>query len=172
MFGSHVASTDSLQFACTRFIRAHLTAGVSGVIVILSARESGRHLTRGLVVAETETIYDRVGGHPGFKQIATDILALHHANPVLERRYGVSPKGDDELITLVTELLCSVTGGAVTYTGMNMHAAHNGMNINHEEFIEVLADISKALKMNNVSQADHDAIMNLNFGLKDEVLAH
>ena len=34
------------------------------------------------------------------------------------------------------------------------------------------ADISKALKMNNVSQADHDAIMNLNFGLKDEVLAH
>ena len=133
---------------------------------------SGSSPVRGLVMAETETIYDRVGGYAGFTQIATDILALHHANPVLERRYGVSPKGDEELIKLVTELLCSVTGGAETYTGMNMHAAHNGMNINHEEFIEVLADISKALKMNNVSQADHDAIMNLNFGLKDEVLAH
>ena len=123
-------------------------------------------------MAETETIYDRVGGYAGFTNIATDILALHHANPVLERRYGVSPKGDEELIKLVTELLCSVTGGGETYTGMNMHDAHNGMNINHEEFLEVLADISKALQKNNVSQADHDAIMNLNFGLKDEVLAH
>ena len=120
----------------------------------------------------TGTIYDRVGGYDGLKRIATDILALHHANPVLERRYGSSPKNDEQLITLVTELLCSVTGGTETYTGMNMHDAHTGMNINHEEFLEVLDDISKALKKNGVSQADHDAIMSMNFGLKDEVLAH
>ena len=120
----------------------------------------------------TGTIYDRVGGYDGLKRITTDILALHHANPVLERRYGSSPKNDEQLITLVTELLCSVTGGTETYTGMNMHDAHTGMNINHEEFIEVLTDISRALKKNGVSQADHDAIMNMNFGLKDEVLAH
>ncbi len=120
----------------------------------------------------TETIYDRVGGYDGLQRIATDILALHHANPVLERRYGSSPKNDDELITLVTELLCSVTGGSETYTGMNMHTAHTGMNINHEEFLEVLDDISKALMKNDVSQADHDAIMMMNFGLKNEVLAH
>ena len=80
--------------------------------------------------------------------------------------------GDAELITLVAELLSSVTGGSETYTGMNMHAAHTGMNINHEEFLEVLTDISKALKMNDVNQADHDAIMSLNFGLLKEVLAH
>ena len=120
----------------------------------------------------TGTIYDRVGGYDGFKRIATDILALHHANPVLERRYGSSPKNDDELITLVTELLCSVTGGSEKYSGMNMYEAHTGMNINHEEVLEVLDDISKALHKNGVSQADHDAIMNLNFGLKGEVLAH
>ena len=53
-----------------------------------------------------------------------------------------------------------------------MHDAHTGMNINPEEFLEVLDDISKALHKNGVSQADHDAIMNLNFGLKGEVLAH
>ena len=48
-------------------------------------------------------------------------------------------------------------GGNETYTGMNMHDAHTGMNINHEEFLEVLTDISKALQKNGVSQADHDA---------------
>lgn len=91
---------------------------------------------------------------------------------MLERRYGSSPKNDEQLITLVTERLCAVTGGSEAYSGMNMHEAHKGMNINHEEFLEVLEDISKALKMNGLSQADHDAIMNLNFGLKNEVLAH
>ena len=62
--------------------------------------------------------------------------------------------------------------GSEKYSGMNMYEAHTGMNINHEEFLEVLDDISKALHKNGVSQADHDAIMNLNFGLKGEVLAH
>ena len=31
--GRHEATTDQLQFACTRFIRAHLTVGVPGIIV-------------------------------------------------------------------------------------------------------------------------------------------
>lgn len=119
-----------------------------------------------------ETIYDRVGGYQGFEQIATDILALHHANPVLERRYGSSPKGDEELIKLVTELLCSVSGGPEEYTGMNMHDAHTGMNINHEEFLEVLDDIGLALEKNNVSQADKDRLMAMNYALKPEVLSH
>lgn len=123
-------------------------------------------------MSKQETIYDRVGGYEGFKKIATDILALHHANPILERRYGHSPKSDEELIKLVTELLCSVSGGPEKYTGMNMHEAHKGMNINHEEFVEVLSDIKIALEKNNVSEADQDRLMALNFGLKDEVLSH
>ncbi len=121
---------------------------------------------------EGETIYDRVGGYDGFKQIATDILAFHHQNEVLERRYGVSPKGDEELIRLVTELLCSVSGGPEDYTGMNMHDAHTGMNINHEEFLEVLDDIGLALDKNGVGQADKDRLMAMNYALKPEVLSH
>ena len=119
-----------------------------------------------------DTIYDRVGGYEGFKRIATDILALHHANPILERRYGHSKKSDEELIVLVTELLCSVSGGSEKYTGENMNDAHAGMNISHEEFLEVLSDIKLALEKNNVNEADQDRLMALNFGLKNDVLGH
>jgi len=119
-----------------------------------------------------ETIYDRVGGYEGFKKIATDILALHHANPILERRYGHSPKSDEELIKLVTDLLCSVSGGPEKYTGMSMLDAHTGMNINHEEFVEVLGDIKLALEKNNVPAADQDHLIALNFSLKDDVIGH
>ena len=119
-----------------------------------------------------ETIYDRVGGYEGFKKIATDILALHHANPILERRYGHSPKSDEELIKLVTDLLCSVSGGPEKYTGMSMLDAHTGMNINHEEFVEVLGDIKLAMEKNNVPDADQDHLIALNFSLKDDVIGH
>ena len=47
-----------------------------------------------------------------------------------------------------------------------------GMNINHEEFLEVLSDIKKAPEMYNVDEADQDRLMALNFGLKDEVISH
>jgi hemoglobin len=123
-------------------------------------------------MSDGTTIYDRVGGYDGFHQIATDILALHHANPILERRYGHSPKTDAELIPLVTELLCSVTGGSETYTGMSMLQAHTGMNVNAEEFVEVLDDILKALQKNGVSKADQDTILGLNYGLKNDVVGH
>ncbi len=123
-------------------------------------------------MSDEETIYDRVGGYEGFKKIAEDVLALHHANPVLERRYGHSPKSDEELVRLVTELLCSVSGGPEEYTGMDMYEAHKGMNINHEEFIEVLSDIKLALAKSSLSQADQDRLLAMNFALKDEVLSH
>jgi hemoglobin len=65
-----------------------------------------------------------------------------------------------------------VSGGPEPYTGKNMYDAHTGMNINHEEFLEVLSDIKLALEKNHVSEADQDRLMALNFGLKNEVLEH
>lgn len=121
-------------------------------------------------MAEGTTIYERVGGYAGFHKIAEDILKLHHQNPILEVRYGHAKKSDAELADLVTELLCSVTGGSETYTGMTMLEAHRGMNVHPDEFLEVLDDILKALEMNGVSQADRDTILGLNYGLKPDIV--
>ncbi len=116
------------------------------------------------------TIYERVGGYDGFHRVAEDILKLHHNNPILEVRYGHAKKSDEELAKLVTELLCSVTGGSETYTGMTMLEAHKGMNVHPDEFVEVLDDILKALEMNGVSKADQDTILGLNYGLKADIV--
>ncbi len=121
-------------------------------------------------MADGTTIYDRCGGYAGFRKIAEDILKVHHANPVLEVRYGHAKKSDDELARLVTELLCSVTGGSETYSGMSMLDAHQGMNCSEEEFMHVLTDIVKALEMNDVSRADRDAILGMNFDLKADIV--
>jgi hemoglobin len=117
-----------------------------------------------------DTIYERLGGYDGIAKISKDILRLHHANPVLDRRYGAAKKSDAELEKLLTELLCSVTGGSETYTGMSMIETHTGMNVHPDEFVEALDDILKALEMNGVSRADRDAILGISYSLKPEVV--
>jgi len=116
------------------------------------------------------TIYARVGGREGITEIAKTILRLHHANPVLNRRYGHAKKTDAELETLLTELLCSVTGGSETYTGMSMVEAHKGMNVHPDEFVEALDDILKALNLNGVSREDQDTILGISYSLKSEIV--
>jgi hemoglobin len=116
------------------------------------------------------TIYARVGGREGIAKIAKTILRLHHANPVLNRRYGHAKKTDAELETLLTELLCSVTGGSETYTGMSMVETHKGMNVHPDEFVEALDDILKALDLNGVSREDQDTILGISYSLKSEIV--
>lgn len=120
-------------------------------------------------VAEGTTIYERVGGYEGFHRVADDILKLHHQNALLEPRYGQAKKSDEELARLVTELLCSVTGGSETYTGMSMLEVHKGMNVHEDEFMAVLDDILIALEKNGVGQEDRDAILGLNYGLRTDI---
>lgn len=66
------------------------------------------------------TVYGRCGGYDGFLAVARDILTLHHANPMLEPRYGHAKKSDEELAKLGAELSSSVTGGSEAYPGMDM----------------------------------------------------
>ncbi len=121
-------------------------------------------------MTEGSTIYERVGGYDGFHRIAEDILVLHHQNATLEPRYGQAKKSDEELARLVTELLCSVTGGSETYTGMSMLEVHKGMNCHEDEFVAVLDDILIALEKNGVSSEDRDTILGLNYGLKADIV--
>lgn len=127
-------------------------------------------MTQTAETSPRETIYERLGGYAGIQKIAETLLQLHHANPLLERRYGHAKKADEELVRLVTELLCSATGGSEKYTGMSMIEAHTGMNVHPDEFVEVLDDILKALELNGVSKDDQDAILALNYGLKSEIV--
>ena len=93
------------------------------------------------------TLYERLGSEPGIRTFVTDILKLHHQNPVIKWRYSKAEKTDAALIDLVVDLVASGTGGPQTYKGMDMRAAHKGMWCSEEEFLAVLDDIRKAMEM-------------------------
>ncbi len=116
------------------------------------------------------SLYERLGSETGIRIFVTDILKLHHQNPVIQWRYSKAEKSDAALIDLVVDLVASGTGGPQTYKGMDMRAAHKGMWCSEEEFLAVLDDIRKAMEMNQVDPQANAELMAIAYGMKAEIV--
>ena len=119
---------------------------------------------------EQASLYERLGGEAGIRTFVTDVLKLHHANPIISPRYDNAKKSDAELIELVVDLTCAGTGGPQTYKGMSMLAAHKGMNCSEQEFIAVLDDIVSAMKTNGVDPQAQSDLFWILYGMKPEIV--
>ena len=120
--------------------------------------------------ASQANLYERLGGETGIRTFVTDILKLHHQNPVIMWRYSKASKTDAQLIDLVVDLISMGTGGPQTYKGMDMRTAHKGMWCSEEEFLAVLDDIRKAMEMNHVDPQANAELMAISYGMKAEVV--
>ena len=116
------------------------------------------------------SLYERLGSEAGIRTFVTDILKLHHQNPVIMWRYSKASKTDAQLIDLVVDLISMGTGGPQTYKGMDMRTAHKGMWCSEEEFLAVLDDIRKAMEMNHVDPQANAELMAISYGMKAEVV--
>ena len=116
------------------------------------------------------SLYERLGSEAGIRKFVTDVLKLHHANPIISPRYDNAKKSDAELIELVVDLTGAGTGGPQTYKGMSMLAAHKGMNCSEQEFIAVLDDIVSAMKKNGVDPQAQSVFFWILYGLKAEIV--
>ncbi|WP_299792096.1 group 1 truncated hemoglobin [uncultured Shewanella sp.] len=114
------------------------------------------------------SLYERLGGEGKIALIAADIFDTHAANPTIASRYKDSDR--ERVIKVVTEFLCSGTGGPQDYTGKNMLDAHRAMNINEREYMAVLDDIIVALDKNDVGEREKQEMLMIAYSLKDEIL--
>ncbi len=116
------------------------------------------------------TLYERLGGEDKIRAIVTDIVALHHQNPTIKTRFDNTEKSDSELINLVTDLVCSGTGGPQEYTGRSMLDTHRGMNISDAEFVAVLDDILEAMNKHGVGDGEKAEILAIAYSMKGEIV--
>lgn len=114
------------------------------------------------------TLYERLGGEECIRALATTIFDKHQKNMTIRTRYADSDR--DDVIRLVTEFICSGTGGPQAYTGRDMLTAHRGMNISEEEFIAVLDDIVEAMDEHNVGQREKEELLMISYSLKPEIV--
>jgi len=116
-----------------------------------------------------ETLFDRLGGEDGIKQIASDLIDIHLANPAISKRYA-----DSDVAAVkngAATFFITGTGGPSVYKGKDMVGTHRGMNISNDEFVAVLDDVIAALQKNNMPQRVQEEVLYIFFSMKNEVVA-
>lgn len=116
----------------------------------------------------TESLYERLGGNGGCKQIASDLVDIHLANSTISARYVNSDP--DALKHGAATFFIAGTGGPSVYEGKSMLDTHRGMNISGEEFLAVLDDALAALQKNNIGQREQEEVLYVLYSMKPEVV--
>ena len=117
------------------------------------------------------TLYERLGGTEGITKIVSDAIDLHFANSAIATRYENAKADVVAMKKGATAFFIAGTGGPNNYKGADMLTTHKGMNISNTEFIEVIADIMKALEVNGVGQREKEEVLFVLFSMKEEIVA-
>jgi len=115
-----------------------------------------------------ESLYQRLGGANGIAAIASDLIDLHMQNPLIKTRFAASDPV--EVKRLAAEFFCAGSGGPEKYTGRDMPAAHEGMNINEQELVAALDDALLALDRNGVGQREKEEVLAILYSMKDDII--
>ena len=120
-----------------------------------------------------KSLYERLGSADGISKLVDDIVDAHMQNPGIQTRY-LPMKDDPERMERVKkytrQFLGAGTGGPETYEGLDMPAAHRGMNISEAEFLCVIDDILASLDKNKVDAQSRNEVLAIAYSLKDQIV--
>lgn len=117
---------------------------------------------------QTATLYERLGGEPGVRKIANDILDKNLNNPRIGHHFRKVDMG--RLKQLVFEFFSMGIGGPHQYTGRDMLTTHTGLHITEEDFQIANQDTVDALKENGVGEAEINEVIAILNSMKGEVV--
>ncbi len=117
------------------------------------------------------TLYERLGGTVGITKIANDVVDLHLVNKAIAVRFKNAKMDMAALKNGAATFLIAGTGGPAVYKGLDMLAAHKGMNISDKEFLAVISDIMTALDMNNIGQREKEEVLFVLYSMREEIVA-
>ena len=116
-----------------------------------------------------KSLYERIGGKEKVKAIVEDIWNNHAKNPIVKDRFAGS---DPSYVKKrVFEIFAVATGATdVEYKGMDMKAAHKGMNINEMEFNAVVDDVLAACAMHKVAQQEQNEVLAILWSVRKDIV--
>jgi hemoglobin len=121
------------------------------------------------VSTAAESLYERLGRRDGITRISRQLMKNHLANPLVKTRYENS-EDLERVERRVVEFFCAGSGGPETYSGQDMLATHQGMNISEQEFIAVVDDVMDALETCGVDGPVRTEVLAILWSLKGEVV--
>jgi hemoglobin len=119
--------------------------------------------------ASTRSLYQRLGGPAGISAIVDDVITAHLANPVVAPRYR-HVKDLEHVRRVSREFFGAGAGGPEKYTGKDMRAAHQGMNVSEQEFLAVIDDIMSVLRKHDIDDTTQKDVLAILYGFKNEII--
>ena len=117
----------------------------------------------------SKSLYERLGGGNGIAGIVGDVVAAHLVNPLVKARFE-NVEDIDKLKRLATEFFAAGSGGPEKYSGKDMHAAHQGMNISEQEYLAVMDDIMGVLSKRGIDDQTQKDVLAILYSLKGEII--
>lgn len=116
------------------------------------------------------SLYARLGGVEAIRAVVHDFVG----RVVADDRINAFFRGVDvpHLEQMLTDQICSATGGPCTYRGKSMREVHTGMNLTDAHFNALVEDLSAALDRFRVQPAEKGQLLGALGNLKPEIVGH
>ena len=125
-------------------------------------------------IAQEKSLYERLGGLMPISLVVDDFIDrlvvndVLNANPMIKAGRDHSPA--PYLKVQVTNLVCQVTGGPCTYTGLGMKQAHQHMNITKAEWQVMKDEFKKTLDKFGVPEKEQKELFDIVESTKKDIV--
>lgn len=119
--------------------------------------------------AQTDTLYDRLGGDSGVKALASELIDATRADPQASRTF--QEKVDIPRVKrLLAEQICMLSQGPCQYSGDTMRQVHAGMHISEAEFYRMVELLIDVLQQRGVGQRETNELLALLAPMKRDIV--
>ncbi len=110
-------------------------------------------------------LWSRLGGEPAVKLVVHDFVLKAAGDPKVnffrDNKYKLDEQGVAHLEELLVQLVSTVSGGPLKYSGRELKSSHAGMGITGEEFGAMAIDLVEILKKYRVPDREIQELVGL-----------
>lgn len=115
-----------------------------------------------------DSLYQRLGGEQGVDRLVEELLDEVYADTRIAFLFEGSDR--DNLHAVIVEQICAETGGPCTYEGLDMRAAHSGLDIRHDEFDAFVEDLIVAMERMGVATPVQNRLLAIFAPMREKVV--
>lgn len=114
------------------------------------------------------SLYARIGGGETITAVVNELIDHSVADPRLKRSFdGVDVP---RVKRLLTEQICSLTGGGCAYTGDSMQDVHAGLKIDQSEFYGLVEVLRETLRNHGVGLRERNELLEILAPMKRDIV--
>ena len=121
--------------------------------------------------APPPTLYDRLGGAEGVKQVVEKLIENVTQDPAVNKSFR-NTKGPklEALKKNLADQICEVAGGPCKYSGKDMKTAHKGMKISDAQFESLVNDLKLAMAEAKVGDGEQQELLEKLAPLREDIV--